>query len=196
MHLKCLEEWRPQLRRGGGPKSPFVQEPAVWIVSQSQFLYVYTGLYRIMILFDVVAIQSARRFRTVPIPDVLFYHHIDSFQPKANCPFVRLSATASYFKQTQRLYILRVPSASWFNKKQICCVWIWPNTSSRNQNCGTLHCLLKLWPKRNYVVFSNYVSSNIHVKFSRPSHVERLHRACAASYNEHPVYKKPVLTWQ
>jgi hypothetical protein len=129
-------------------------------------------------------------------PDVLFYHHIDSFHRKANCPFVRLSATASYFKQTQRLYIFRVPSAFWFNKKQICCVWIWPCTSSRNHNFKTLRCLLKLWPPKNYMMFSNYVASNIRVKFSRPSHVQRLTRAFAASYNEHPVYKNPVLTSQ
>ena len=31
-------------------------------------------------------------------PDVLFYHHIDSFRRKANCPFVRLSATGVIFQ--------------------------------------------------------------------------------------------------
>jgi len=38
-------------------------------------------------------------------------------------------------KQTQRLYILRVPSAFWFNNKQVLCVWIWPCTCSTNHNC-------------------------------------------------------------
>jgi len=37
-------------------------------VAPSQFLYVRTELYRIVIVFDVAPIQSAWRFRTVPIP--------------------------------------------------------------------------------------------------------------------------------
>jgi len=45
-------------------------------------------------------------------------------------------------------------------------------------------------------MFSNYVASNILVKFSRPCHVQRLRRALAVPHNEHPLYKKPVLTSQ
>jgi hypothetical protein len=120
-------------------------------------------------------------------PDVLFYHLIDSSQRKANCTFVRLSSPASYFKQTQRLYIIRVPLALWFYKDKIYCFGISPNTSSRNHNCGSLYCSLKHWPKRNYTMFSNSDAVNICVKFSRSSYVQRLRRTCAASYNEHPI---------
>ena len=154
--LNCLEVWRRQLRRDGSPKSPIMQEPAVWIVSHSQFVYVCTELYRIMIVFDVVSIQSARRFRTVPMP---CFSRRPLLSPHWFLPAGKQTVHLSGCQRRRHIsnkhnacvsFAFRRPFGSIRNK--CAAFWIWPNTSSRNHNCGTLHCLLKLWSKRNYMI--------------------------------------------